>query len=208
MGSPKQPAASSTDTPAEQRTCVKCNESKTVTPESWPYRKGKGPNGIYSAAGGICLACEKIRKHEYEARRDKIAALVADVPSAPAKGNAGDKAKQSEAVKASKLDVAKALKAGGKVINEFAPAILARVLAWSEDDTHPNHLWAVQFFAERILPRKLYEELGGQAAGVGSLNEKRPQFVIQVLPATPEAPAGRLIEGQAEVLQIESQPGE
>jgi hypothetical protein len=191
MGSPKQPAASSTAAPADQRTCVKCNETKTVTPESWPYRKGR--TGVYAAQGARCMACEKIRKQEYEARRDKIAALVSDVPAAPA-GNSADKAKQNEAVKTSKLDVAKALKAGSRVLNDYSASVLARVLMWAEDEQHENHLWAVQFMAERILPRKLYEELGAAAAGVGSLQDKRPMFTIQVLPATPEQPQGRIIE--------------
>jgi hypothetical protein len=203
MGAPEQSAtASPASAPDINRRCVKCNESKVVTPESWPYRKGRGPHGTYSAYGGVCLACEKIRKQEYEARRDKIAALVSDVPAAPAKGNAADKTKQGEAVKASKLDVAKALKAGSRVLNEYAPSILARVIEWAEDPHHENHLWAVQFMAERIVPRKLYEELGGAAAGIGSLQDKRPQFVIQVLPATPEQPQGRLIEGESQVVAL------
>lgn len=78
---------------------------------------------------------------------------------------------------------------------------MARVLQYANDPEHKHHLWAVQLLAERILPRKLYEELGAAAAGVGSLNDKRPQFVIQVLPATPEAPQGRLIEGESHVVQ-------
>jgi hypothetical protein len=193
------PGSPAPNAPLEQRKCVKCSETKNVTPESWPYRKAR--SGEYAAYGGVCLACERIRKQAYEARRDKIAALVADVPAAPAKGKADVKDAQRDAVKSSRLDVAKALKAGGKVLNEYAPAILARVLEWSEDPHHENHLWAVQFMAERIVPRKLYEELGGQAAGVGSLHDKRPQFIIQVLPASTEAPH-RVIEGEVETVQV------
>ena len=206
MGSPDQPAASSTAAPADQRKCVKCNESKTVTPESWPYRKSKGPHGIYSAYGGVCMVCERKRRAEYEARRNKFAALVADVPSGPATGKPEDKDRQKTALAATKLDVAKALKAGSKVLNEYAPGILARVIEYAEDPHHEHHLWAVQLLAERILPRKLYEELGAVAAGVGSLQDKRPQFVIQVLPAQPAAPEGRVIEGEATVLALESKP--
>jgi hypothetical protein len=45
------------------------------------------------------------------------------------------------------------------------------------------------------MPRKLYEDLGSAAAGAG-LGDKRPQFVIQVLPAqSQEHPApNRIID--------------
>lgn len=187
--------------PQERRTCRSCNETKVVSPETWPYRN-RGKNTPYQARGLRCLDCEKERKRNYEERRDKIAALVADVPPAPQRGQTGDKDKQREAVKQSRLDVAKALKAGSRVLNEYAASILARVLEWAEDPGHENHLWAVQFMAERIVPRKLYEELGGQAAGLGGLNDKRPQFIIQVLPAQPEAPEGRVIAGVATTVEL------
>lgn len=185
---------------------MKCNESKVVTPESWPYRKGRGAHGTYSAYGGVCKACEKTRKQEYEARRDKIAALVADVPAGPQSGKPEDKNARRDAVATSRLDVAKALKAGSRVLNEYAASALARLIEYAEDPHHEHHLWAVQLMVERILPRKLYEELGGAAAGIGSLQDKRPQFVIQVLPATPEQPQGRLIEGEAETVEVRAIP--
>lgn len=188
--------------PAESRTCRKCSSTKVVTPETWPYRKGR--TGTYQAYGGICLVCEKQRKADYEARRDKIAALFVKpagaAPVAPTKGKADDKRAQLAAE--SKLDVARALKAGSHVLNEIAPNVLARILMWSEDETHEQHAWAVEFLAQRILPRKLYEELGGTAAGAGALADKRPQYVIQILPARPGAPEGRVIEGQAQVIDV------
>lgn len=203
MSQPERPTGSAPTAP-EQRTCGKCNETKTVVPETWPYKKGR--QGHYAPHGTTCLACEKKRKAEYEARRDKIAALVKDVPSSPLTSGAAGKSVQREAVATSKLDVAKALKAGSRVLNDYAPSILARVLEYAEDPDSPHHLWAVQLMAERILPRKLYEELGGAAAGIGSLQDKRPQFVIQVLPATPEAPEGRVVPGEHTVLAIEAKP--
>lgn len=179
---------------------MKCNERKIVTPESWPYRKGK--TGTYGSYGGVCRVCESKRKAEYEAKRDKIKALVSDLPSAPANGDKAVVAQQKTALAQSKLDVAKALKAGSKVLNEYAPAVLARVLEYFEDTEHPQHGWAVTFLAERILPRKLYEELGSQAAGVGQLHDKRPQFVIQVLPAQPSPESGRVVEGEVRAVEV------
>jgi hypothetical protein len=67
----------------------------------------------------------------------------------------------------------------------MAPAVMAKLLEYFEDDTSPHHQWAIEFLAQRIVPRKLYEELGGQAAGVGSLQDKRPQFILNVITANP-----------------------
>ncbi len=178
--------------PQEERTCRRCNETKVVTPESWPYRRDK--QKTYAAHGTTCLVCEKKRKSEYEARRDKIAALVKDVPAVPIRGTTVDKGKQRDAVNSSRLDVAKALKAGGRVLNEYAPSVLSRVIEYAEDPESPHHIWAIELLAQRILPRKLFEELGGQAAGGGRLHDKRPMFQINVLPAQPQATEqGRLL---------------
>jgi hypothetical protein len=174
----------------EPRTCAKCSETKAVTPETWVYKKAR--SGRYEPHGNTCRACDRKRQAEYEARRDKIKAL-ADAPLP---------ADEKEAKAAAKLDVAKALRAGGKVLNEYAPSILARLLQYSEDPDHPLHQWALDKLVDRVLPRKLYEELGGQAAGVGGLNDKRPQYLIQVLPAQQAAPGGNVVEGEVRLVEV------
>lgn len=196
MGLDDTPAEHPAPPPPDQRTCRKCNETKFVTPESWVYKPDK--KKVYHAHGLVCLACEKKRKAEYEARRDQLAAVVK-----PAKSVSTEKPdeKRQALTAASKLDAANALKIGSRALNDAAPGILARVLMWSEDEGHEQHAWAVEFLAQRILPRKLYEELGGTAAG-GQLADKRPQYVIQILPAQPGAPEGRVVEGQAHVVDI------
>jgi hypothetical protein len=169
-----------------------CNETKIVSPETWPYRnQGKGKP--YKAHGQICTPCDAARKKKYRQRADELAADAAGVPDVPIRQgdkNEPGKDAQREAIQQSRLDVAKALKIGSKVLNEQAPNVLAKVLEMFEDDAHPQHTWAVQFLAERILPRKLYEELGNQAAGVG-LADKRPQYFIQVVAAQPDQPQAR-----------------
>ena len=197
MGEP----ASSAPGPAnliEERTCRKCDQTKPVSPETWPYRKGR--QGMYQAHGAICIECEKKRKSEYEARRDKIAVSVSSIAPSDPKGKPDDKRKEITA--ANKLDVAHALKTGARVVNEYAPSAMARILEYLEDPESPHHIWALELLAQRILPRKLFEELGGQAAGVGSLNDKRPVFQVNILPAN--APGGgdaaRVIDGQHEVV--------
>lgn len=185
MASPETTAAAP-EAP-ETRDCAKCSESKVVSPETWPYRKGR--TGRYQAYGAVCLVCERARKAAYEGQRDKIKALVAKAD--------GD---EKDGKKATKLDVAAALRAGGKVLNEYAPSVLARLLQYADDPEHPMHQWALDKLVDRVLPRKLYEELGGQAAGVGGLNDKRPVFNIQILPA--QAEQGRTIEGQVQLLEV------
>ena len=203
MGAPEQPTGAQPSAP-EQRTCRECSATKAVSPETWPYRnKGKGTP--YQAHGLRCLDCEKKRKAVFDARRRSITTLVDDIPSVPVFGKSEDKTKQQEALKASKLDVAKALKAGARVLNEYAPSVLARVLEYADDPDHEHHLWALELLAQRILPRKLFEELGGAAAGIGSLEKQRPQFLIQVLPAVAE-PSGVTHQGHAELVEVKSLP--
>lgn len=188
----------------EQRTCRVCNETKVSVPEQWPYRKTQRDK-VYKAYGQVCLACEKKRKAEYEKRRDAIAAAVAP-PKATVKDPVEEKRKA--AIAANKLDVAQALKAGSRVLNEVAPAVMARMMLILEDPDHESHQWALEFFAQRILPRKLYEEIGAEAAGVGgsALADKRPMFQINVVTATPDAPHGRVITQEViDVPQIEVQ---
>lgn len=183
--------------PQESRTCSKCEETRVISPETWPYRRGR--KGHYVSYGSICLACEKKRKTEYEARRNSIADIVNAVP-VPEEGTPEQKRKAIS--KANKLDVAQALKAGSVAINQAAPGAMARLMEYLEDPEHRHHLWALEMALQRILPRKLYEELGGQAAGVGVLNDRRPLFVLNVLPAAPGAQQGTVYDQQGNVVLL------
>lgn len=165
---------------------------KEVKPETWVYRPDK--KKVYHAHGTSCLECEKKRKQEYEARRGQITAVLDAGEAKDAKATPKD---QRVALKdASKLDVARALKAGSQVLNEVAPGVLARILEYLEDPEHEHHMWALELVAQRILPRKLYEELGGEAAGIGALQDRRPQFIVNVGLATPAQISGTVVDAE------------
>jgi hypothetical protein len=180
----------STGTPgegAERRTCANCNETKPVVPGAWAFKPGGDPLQI-------CLVCQTMRRAESRAAK---------------KQDSSDKPKTPKAIREdAKLDVAKAFRTGAAIANEYVDLVMARVLQYASDPKHHLHAWALQFLAERIMPRKLYEELGGQAAGVGGLNDKRPVFNIQILPAQPSEPAGRVIEGQVQTVEVLPAPKE
>lgn len=114
---------------------------------------------------------------------------------------AGDKPKTPRAIRGdAKLDIAKALKTGANIANEYVDSVMARVLQYASDPEHRLHGWALQFLAERVMPKKLYEDLGSQAAGSG-LGDKRPQFVIQVLPSQSKANEPRIIEAAHTIVE-------
>jgi hypothetical protein len=154
--------------------CRNCNEEKPVTPGSWAFKPGGDPLQI-------CLVCQTLRKTEAKTARE-TARTAGYKPQTP-KEIRGD----------AKLDIAKALRTGANIANQYVDLVMARVLQYAADPEHRLHGWALQFLAERVMPRKLYEDLGSAAAGSG-LGDKRPQFVIQVLPAQQEQPAGRVID--------------
>ncbi len=192
MGSSSAPttAPAGADHPQEKRTCAYCKAEKVVTPESWPYRKGR--TGTYQAHGARCMDCDKKRKAEYEKTRHDIVRQLG-APPAPVTEKATGKSKE-------KLDVAAAMKAGGIALNQVAPAVMAKMMQYLDDEHSEHHQWVLEFFAQRILPRKTYEEIGGQAAGVGALTDKRPQFIINVTTASPGHPGNVYENGEQPLL--------
>lgn len=164
-----------------------------MSPETWIYRKNR--RGVYAAKGGVCLACERLRQADYEKRRGDIIALVAS--KEPATTDAKSAKEQS------KLDAALALKLGARALNQIAPSVIARLAQYAEDPDSDFHGMALEFFAQRIAPRKLYEELGGEAAGLGELSARRPTFVVNINPAVPKALADRVVvDGEVTTIQV------
>ena len=174
----------------EKKLCANCNKAVPVTPDTWAFKRGGAPLKI-------CKPCWHARKAE-----SAQAALQPKPVTKPTKPKLPVAAGAKDIKAAARLDVAQALKAGARVLNDQAEMVLARVLSYAADPNHPQHWDALKLLTDRILPRKLFEVLGGEAAGVGHLQDKRPQFVVQILPATLDAPAGRVIEGEGRVVEV------
>lgn len=153
-------------------------------PGSWAFKPGGDPLQI-------CLVCQTMRKSEAKAARESAKEGKPQTP----KEIRGD----------AKLDIAKALKSGANIANEYVDIVMARVLQYATDPTHRLHGWALEFLAERVMPRKLYEDLGSQAAGTG-LGDKRPTYIIQVSAAQPEQPTGRVIDVTPSLPPVEVLP--
>ena len=94
------------------------------------------------------------------------------------------------------LDVARALRVGSERLNEAAQGILATILEYAANAQSPHHEWALKLVAERVIPKKLYEDLGGQAAGIkagqGTVRPSVTVIVQQAAPALPDSLSGRL----------------
>ena len=101
------------------------------------------------------------------------------------------------------LDIARALRIGAARLNESVEGILATILEYAANTQSPHHEWALKLIAERVIPKKLYEDLGGQAAGIkagqGTVRPSITVIVQQATPASPDPlPGVQIIEGEVE----------
>lgn len=183
---------------ADSRHCVRCFEEKPYTREHWPSTRGK-------AIGSVCRVCARARKRNYDAgykaahikaRADNATSLSL-TPSSNTGVSARDKAPGELPFK--QLEIVKALREGAQALNAYAASILNRIFGYAADPASPHHEWALRLIAERIIPRKLYEDLGGQAAGIKTgAGALRPAVTIIVQPATTVTaePAVHTVEGE------------
>lgn len=186
---------------AETRLCLKCSASFPFTIEFFPSLMGK-PHGV------LCRTCAKKRRKAYEtkyqqeriAERNKRAAAAAAAAPPPASGGV-----VAEVAAARSLDLASAesqlaakMRAEIASLNEAAPAIVATILAHAKNPRHPLHEWALKFIADRVMPKKLYDDLGAQAAGSkagkGALRPSVTVIIQQTGPAPADPLQGRIID--------------
>ena len=141
--------------------------------------------------GTVCRPCSRNRRREFEkkyrkartANRTQHLSMVANPDPAKSISKYIKEGKGELAVK--QLEVATALKQGADVLNRRSRWILARLLRYLHDPSHPHHEWAFKFVMERTMPKKLYEDLGAAAAGMkkGESGAKLPPINIIVQPA-------------------------
>ena len=195
-----------TETPAgpenaETRQCRKCKADFPYTIEFYPVFKGK-PHGVW------CRACAKKRRKAYESvyKQERIAErnkrLAAKAAAAPTPASEGVVA-QTDAAKplvlpSAEAQLAATMRADVKGLAEAAPKIVATILSHAGNPRHPLHEWALKFIADRVMPKKLYEDLGAQAAGSkagrGSARPSVTVIIQQTGPAPSDPLVGRVIE--------------
>lgn len=198
-------AANATDN-AGMRQCYLCKTEKPYTPEHFPATRG-------AAVGNACRACARTRKRDYEAKYKALraaaraagAASLSAATKTPAGGTAVSTSKDGKLgeLPVRQLSVAKALRVGAEQLNEAAYGILATILEYASNTQSPHHEWALKLIAERVIPKKLYEDLGSQAAGIkagqGTVRPAITVIVQQAAPAPPDPLLGvKVIEGTAE----------
>jgi len=187
-----------------ERACTLCEQIKPYTTEHFPVYKAH-------AHGNVCRMCAKNRRRDKEriykqkrvaARTYNLATLVETSLTPTAKAPVVSKSGHPEKgeLPMRQLDVAKALRHGAAALNEQAQGILITVFEYAANSASPHHEWALRLIAERIIPRKLYEDLGSAAAGIkAGQGNVRPAVTIIVQPATVPAPAEpfvQVIEGE------------
>jgi len=186
--------------------CEVCKTSKPYTVVEWPTRRGR-------PAGAVCRLCARERDKMFSrnAKQTRVAARIqslatlSETAATPAKVGpvSISSARLPGELPLQQLAVTKALRIGSNLLNEKAQSVLERLVLYAESPSSPHHEWALKLIAERLLPRKLYEDLGSQAAGItAGTGTVRPLVTIIVQPATMpapgESPSVTVVEGSSE----------
>ena len=202
MGAHAQPKG--TDI-AETRQCHFCDSVLPYTPEHYPATRGK-------PTGNACRVCSRNRKRVFDAKyrglraaaRAQGATSLTDTTNPPAGAAVVSTARDAKPGELSvrRLDIAKALRHGADRLNESVEGILATILEYAGNTQSPHHEWALKLVAERVIPKKLYEDLGSQAAGMkAGQGTVRPSITVIVQQAAPASPdplsTVKVIEGEA-----------
>ena len=185
---------------AETRQCRKCQGVFPYTIEFYPTLRGE-PHGVW------CRACVKKRRKAYESvyKQERIAErnkrLAEKAAAAPTPASEGVVA-QTDAAKplvlpSAEAQLAATMRADVKGLAEAAPKIVATILSHASNSKHPLHEWALKFIADRVMPKKLYEDLGAQAAGSkagrGTVRPAVTVIIQQTGPAPSDPLRGRVI---------------
>lgn len=102
-----------------------------------------------------------------------------------------------------KISTAAALKHGADVIVREAKSVLELLSLYARDPESPHHEWALQLFADRILPQRAFAQLAIKEAGLEEKGGAMPRVTLNVFTTGPANPG----DG-ARVIDVEPQPSE
>jgi len=162
------------------RKCKHCAETKPFAPATWVTYTGK-------TQGWMCKACDAARSSRKARRRTEVARALRKQAAGGDPGIPQTRAATKAAV-AAQLDATSALREGVRKVNDTAGRVLAKVFEYALDPASPHHEWALKMVAERVMPTKMFAELGLAAAGAAGSRAGGPSIQINVLPAAPVAP--------------------
>ena len=163
------------------RKCRVCAEVKPFAASHWRTE----PNG--KPRGWMCKACDSARSSRKARRRSEVAKALRDAAGAErAHGPISGRVKTSVAAQ---LDSTEALRAGVRKANNIAETGLRTFGDYVADRSSPHHEWALKMLIERIMPAKLFAEMGLAGAGLGDKGggKQAPNVQIIVQPAQPVA---------------------
>lgn len=216
---------SETSDNAATRRCIVCGKEHPFTEKFWKKSGTRDPSGQRKLGGNTCRPCLKMGTRTRRAvamaelRATGHPALQA-LPTAKEAEKDHEKAQQRARVLAARLaaatstsglDVSKmsptklstavALKQGADVIVREAPRVLELLAHYASDPDSPHHTWALQLFADRILPQRAFAALAIKEAGLEEKGGATPRVTINVIASRPQQEEGRVIE--AEVVRSE-----
>ena len=111
-------------------------------------------------------------------------------------GALGQKSGRDVAKYADRVDLAaKAMSGGLDMVVAAAPDAMATFMTYLKNPASPHHMWAMEFFLERVLPQRMYTTLGLKSVGEDGKKvvQGRAAIMINVMPAAAPAPQGRVI---------------
>lgn len=169
--------------PADQvRKCKQCAQVKPFAASHWRTE----PNG--KPRGWMCKACDSARSSRKARRRTEIAKalrLAAKTGQVDPRGpDVPATMVGARNMVARQLDATEALRHGVRHVNDYAGRVLAKVFEYAMDPTSPHHEWALKLVADRVMPAKMFAEMGLLAAG-GAQSKTGPTVQIMVMPAQP-----------------------
>lgn len=187
--------------------CSKCAGSFPHTAEFWPLSKGEPRRDI-------CKKCNRERFKTYNSKKYKADKLRQDLAVGTAPQPMPPESTNLPAIPGKRrLQIGTALNIGADYVNRHAASILDRVIFYANHPESPHHEWALRMLADRVLPSKLYSDIGAAEAGVGKdTGSHRPPVTIIIQPANPAVPNGsaRVVTVQPieEEPDADSGPGE